>query len=165
MLSFSRLSLFSILSGLCLQYALAQDLPTSPHLTADSLQISNAWARATAPHAAHGGAYLHIRNTGSESDKLLSVKVDASIAASVELHDVITDQQVFKMVKQNFIALPPHSDTDLKPKSKHIMLINIIKPLVEGERIPATLTFEQAGTIHIIFEVRSLTEDTTPHAH
>jgi len=42
----------------------------------------------------------------------------------------------------------------LEPASFHLMLLDLKRPLTEGETFPGTLTFEKAGTISVTFEVR-----------
>jgi copper(I)-binding protein len=41
----------------------------------------------------------------------------------------------------------------LKPGGMHIMLMHLAKPLKVGESFPATLTFENAGTVTITVPV------------
>ena len=42
---------------------------------------------------------------------------------------------------------------ELKPKSLHVMFMDLKAPVKEGETIAGTLTFEKAGTVDIDYDV------------
>lgn len=51
------------------------------------VDLSGAWARATAAGATNGAAYLTI--SAHQADRLVSARVDPSVAASTELHQMV----------------------------------------------------------------------------
>lgn len=76
-------------------------------------------------------------------------------APTVELHETINDGGVMKMrpVPGGF-EVPATGSLELKPGGKHIMLIGLNKPLVNGEEIEITLRFEKGGEITVKVPVR-----------
>jgi copper(I)-binding protein len=51
------------------------------------------------------------------------------------------------------IDIPPHRSIVFSPGSYHILLRNLRKPLVAGDRIDGELMFENAGAIPVKFQV------------
>jgi copper(I)-binding protein len=52
------------------------------------------------------------------------------------------------------LTLPAGEEVSLEPGGYHIMLIDLVKPIEEGDTIPVTLTFENAGEIEVEAEAR-----------
>ena len=117
----------------------------------DDISIDGEWARNSPKRADRGAVYMNIES--ADGDSLLSASVDSSIAASVEVHEVVpaegeTDEEgMAMMVMQEVqsIALPAGETVVLKPGGYHIMLIDITKPLDIGQKFDLTLSFENAG--------------------
>jgi copper(I)-binding protein len=52
------------------------------------------------------------------------------------------------------VTIPAHSEVKFKPGGHHVMFIKLKAPFKEGMRIPATLTFQHAGDVHVTFKVK-----------
>jgi copper(I)-binding protein len=97
---------------------------------------------------------MTITNTGKVDDRL--VKATAAITATVQLHEMKMEGDVMKMAEiPGGIVIPAGATIELKPKSLHIMFMDLKAPVMEGEEIAGTLTFEKAGTVDIKYEVRA----------
>jgi len=117
-----------------------------------------------------GAAYVTI--TSPVDDKLIAAKVEANVAATVEVHETVmadtpsdttmmagTDTTMngggeMTMRPVEFIELPAGVAVELKPGGYHIMLLDLVKPLEVGSTIKLTLVFESAGEITIDVPVR-----------
>ena len=119
---------------------------------AGSIEIEHPWARATAPSAQNGAAYLVLNGTGKESDRLLSAATP--VAEKAELHTHLMDNGVMKMRPVDAIEVTPGSPTALQPGGLHIMLLGLKQPLVKGKAFPLTLTFEKAGPVTVQVDVQ-----------
>ena len=124
--------------------------------------------------ASMGAAYVTI--TSPIDDKLIGASADASISATVEVHEMYmiegdTDSTMamgsdttmamgsdttmamgegeMGMRPVEFIELPAGEAVELKPGGYHIMFIDLVKPLEVGTSIALTLVFENAGEITI----------------
>jgi copper(I)-binding protein len=107
----------------------------------DQLEVSNAWARATAAKAENGAAYLTILSP--TPDRLLSASSPA--AKQTELHTMEMAGMVMKMRPVAGLDIPAGQPVALKPGGEHIMLIGLQQPLREGQSFTLTLNFEKAG--------------------
>jgi copper(I)-binding protein len=118
---------------------------------AGPVEVSNAWARATAPSAKTGVAYLTIANKGAADDRLVSAETPA--AAKAEPHMTTNDNGVMKMRPVPAIAVKAGQQLELKPGGFHLMLVGLKAPLKEGQSIPLTLNFEKAGKVEVMVKV------------
>jgi copper(I)-binding protein len=129
-------------------------LPVNDLRAADAPVVSDAWARATAPGAAMGAAYLAIAG-GAEADALKAVSTKR--AQSVEMHTVEQADGVMKMRELDSVEVPAGKRVQFAPGGMHLMLIGLGSPLVAGERFEMQLEFAIAGTRSVIVEVRPAT--------
>jgi periplasmic copper chaperone A len=115
---------------------------------AGDLVISQPWARATPGGAKVGGAYVTIENDGSAPDRLISASSD--VAGKVEVHEMATVNGVMKMrpVEQG-LTIEPGKKVSLAPGGYHLMLMDLKKPLKDGDQLPVTLNFERAGPVKL----------------
>ena len=116
--------------------------------------ISHPWVRQSPMGAEVAAGFMTITNNGKEADRL--VKATASITPTVQLHEMKMQGDVMKMSEvPGGIVIPPGATVELKPKSLHVMFMNLKAPVKEGETITGTLTFEKAGTVDIKYEVKA----------
>lgn len=106
-----------------------------------SLEINNAWARATPGKAETGAAYLTLES--ATPDRLTGVSTP--VAGKAELHETTMQDGVMKMRSLAAIELPPGRAVVLKPGGTHIMFTRLKEPLRVGESFPLSLEFEKAG--------------------
>lgn len=113
---------------------------------AGDLVLDHPYALPSAPDEPHGKAYLRgIQNTGSQVDRLLSASTP--VAALVKLHRLAPDAQGFRGMQVDAIELPAKSTTVLRHTGDYqLSLINLNRPLKDGERFDLTLNFARAGS-------------------
>ncbi len=123
----------------------------SAALTGDAIRVETPVIR-PAGAGQNSAAYLTVVNPTAQDDRLLSVSGD--IAAAIEIHETTNDNGVMRMHPHgDGFPLPAGSILDLKPGGKHVMLMNLTEPLVSGQQITLTLTFEKAGQIDVAIPV------------
>ena len=126
-----------------------------PSLAADytlqDLRIAHPYARPTPPGARTGGAYFTVRNVGKAADRLTGVASPA--ARVVEIHSMTMDGTLMKMRPVAGIDIPPGGQVALGSGGYHVMLIDLVRPLAAGDKVPLTLTFERAGTVDVVADV------------
>ncbi len=122
---------------------------------AGHIQIEHPWARATAPGQTTGAGYMAIKNTGTADDALLSV--ESGVADMTELHQTVSNGSMAKMEPAKKLPLPKGQTVQISPGGYHIMFMHIKAPFKQGDKIPATLTFEKAGKVAVEFQVEPLT--------
>lgn len=140
--------------------------------TKEDITISGAWARTSPMSVTVGAVYMDI--TASFDDELVGASVDASIAATAEIHETVTampgeegeassmssdmtqDTMVGEMTMRpvSSVALPAGEMVQLMPGGYHIMLLDLAAPLEVGQTFDVTLTFANAGAKVVTVEVR-----------
>jgi copper(I)-binding protein len=118
------------------------------------VQISDAWSRATPPGAKIAAGYLTIRNQGAAADRLIGASSPA--AARVEPHVTEKQGEVMRMREVKGYDVPAKGSYELKPGGAHLMLVDIKRPLKEGDKVPLVLRFQKAGEVKVDLEVKAL---------
>ncbi|HEY0834218.1 MAG TPA: copper chaperone PCu(A)C [Azospirillum sp.] len=132
--------------------ALLASVPANAEtVRAGGIVVEQAWARATAPAAKTGAAYLTIRNTGPQADRIASLA--APVAGHVMAHETKQEGDVLKMHETGPLALPPGGALDMKPGGTHVMLMDLEGGLKPGQEFPLTITFEKAGKVEVPVKV------------
>lgn len=112
------------------------------------IEISGGFSRATLPNAPTGGGFLTITNRGGSDDRLVAASAD--FAAEAQLHEMAMENDVMKMRQlADGIPVPAGATVTLAPGGLHLMFFQLKHPLVEGETVTVTLTFEKAGTVAV----------------
>lgn len=124
--------------------------------------VSNAWISEAPPVAKNNAAFVTVKN-GARKDVLLSVASPAAEAA--EFHQMSMAGGLMRMQQLPLIHLAAHAELKFAPGGRHIMLINMKKPLKTGDRVPLILTFRKAGKITVQAEVRALDVDSDAPTH
>ncbi|WP_192253120.1 copper chaperone PCu(A)C [Mesorhizobium silamurunense] len=135
----------------CVRGALAHEFK------AGDLEIGHPWSRATPPGAKVAGGYFTVTNKGSAPDRLLSISSDISDTAGV--HEMGVKDGVMTMRPINGgLEIPAGGKIALKPGGFHVMFIGLKRQPKQGEKFPATLTFEKAGSVTVEFAVEGMGE-------
>jgi len=126
---------------------------STPLVSAQSVQIKDAFARATNPGQSVGGGYLTIDNPNDIADKLIGVTF--AKASSVQIHEMKMEGDRMMMRDIGSLAIPAKSKVELKPGGYHLMLMGLKEPLNDGDVISISLQFEKAGKVDIKMPVKA----------
>ena len=111
------------------------------------------WARATAPTASTGAAYLVVRG-GDADDRLLSAAT--AVAERVELHTHAMADGMMQMRKLPDVAVPGGATVEFKPGGLHVMLFGLKAPLAAGSSFDLQLRFASGATRTVAVSVRGV---------
>jgi copper(I)-binding protein len=91
------------------------------------------------------GAFMTIKNTGAQADRL----VGASFAQAemAQVHETVMENDVMTMREVPALEIPAGQAVELRHGSYHIMLMGLTADLTPGEVVTLTLKFEKAGEI------------------
>jgi copper(I)-binding protein len=121
-------------------------------LKVGDLVISHLWSRQSPMGMDVSAGFMTITNNGATADKLISATAD--IAPKVQLHDMKMEGDVMKMFEvEGGIPVPAGATVELKPRSLHIMFMQVPKQPEVNTMFKGTLTFEKAGTVEVEYEV------------
>jgi copper(I)-binding protein len=124
---------FSLILALLLP-AMAAGQPTQ-------LEIKDVWARDTVGSTANAAVYMTI--TSPAADRLLAASTPA--ASKTDLMTMQGGSSAMEMKYLKSIEIPANKPVSLNPTGLHVWLTRLKHPLVAGQTIPLTLTFEKAG--------------------
>jgi hypothetical protein len=135
-------------------------MPAGPVVLGE-LEISGGFARATLPNAPVAGGFLSIVNTGAVDDRLVSATT--TVSGVTQIHEMKMEGDVMKMAElPDGLPIPAGETVTLQPGGFHLMFMELKEPLVEGTRVPVTLTFEKAGTVEIMLDVGGIGAKVAP---
>ncbi|CAM2999483.1 hypothetical protein SAMN04488021_101313 [Paracoccus aminovorans] len=120
--------------------------PAAAPVRLGALELSGVYARATPPGAPVAGGFLTVANAGDE-DRLTAASAE-SVAGRAEIHEMAMEGDVMKMRRlADGLPIPAGGAVELKPGGYHIMFMDLKQPLVEGQVVDVTLTFQKAGEV------------------
>lgn len=121
----------------------------------DGIVIKHPWTRATAPGAVVGVGYLTITNSGKAADRLVGGAFSG--AEAVEVHEMKMDgeKMIMRQVKDG-LEIKPGETVTFSPGGFHLMVVGLKSPIVPGDNIKGSLTFEKAGSVDVTYKVESL---------
>ena len=115
----------------------AAGLATAPAASAQ-VAVTDPWVRGTVTGQKATGAFMQLK---SPADTAL-VAAASPVAKIVEIHEMKMEGGMMKMNAVDRLALPAGKAVDLKPGGYHVMLMDLVKPLKDGDTVPLQLTFE-----------------------
>lgn len=144
---------FFALAAACGPAQAPQQTPPTAQALPEGLEVREPWAAPTPGGVDVSAGYLTIANGGS-ADTL--VAVSSPRAASVMIHEMSMDGAIMRMRGvEGGLVVPAQSVVALAPGGIHLMFMGVSAPFLEGEEIPVTLTFENAGVREVILPVRA----------
>ena len=132
------------------KYLLLSLLGMSLHVSAQTV-VDDAWVRATVPGQPSSGAFMHI--TAATDSKLVEVK--SPVAKTVQIHESKMQNDVMSMQAVPSIALPAGKTVNIEPEGYHVMLIDLVGQIKEGDKVPLTLIVEDSKGIKESIEVQA----------
>ena len=142
---------------------LSSGLASAHEYKLGTLEIAHPWSRATPAGAPVGAGYMVVTNTGA-ADRLVAATADVS--DRVEIHEMSVVDGVMKMrALDKGIEVPAGGRLELKPGSYHIMFIGLKKPLVKGEKVKGSLSFEKAGKVDVEYAIEDVAAKQQPSGH
>ena len=123
-----------------LTYAYAEDLSSD-------ILVSDAWVQILPPSQTSTAAYMTITNNSNKDAVLVSVSSD--IAGSAEIHQMSEMAGMMNMAMAVNLKIPAQSKVTLQPAGFHIMLIDLKKPIINGDIVPIMLHFQDSRTFMV----------------
>jgi copper(I)-binding protein len=116
--------------------------PAAPEQTTNSVTIEDAWVRSSEYSAKAGGMtgiFGKFTNNGTTDVTIIGGETDA--AAMVQVHEVVDGMM---QEKKGGIVIKPGETVTLEPGGLHIMIMNITKAIVAGDKLSITIKFDGA---------------------
>jgi copper(I)-binding protein len=125
---------------------------TAQAVASPSLQFTDAWSPEAPPVAPVMAGYLTIHNPGQTDIAITG----ASCAEfnHVEIHDMLHEGGMMRMVKQEQLPIPAATTVKLEPGGMHVMFMKPKRVIKAGETLPVVFTLSNGETVQVSFTVR-----------
>ena len=118
---------------------------------AQTVEVKNAWARATVQGQKATGAFMQITAPAART----LVSVSTPVAGVAEIHEMKMDGDVMRMRPlPKGLELPAGKAVQLKPGGYHLMLMDLKLPLQKDTTIPITLTLRDSKGVQSTQDLR-----------
>jgi hypothetical protein len=117
-----------------------------------SLTVRDAWVREPMGGRTMTGAFAVVENTGAAAKAIVAASSDVS--DKVELHEMKNDGGMMRMSPVKQMDVPAGGTLELKPGSFHVMLFDVKKKIVAGEKVSITFTFDDGSKVTTEAQVR-----------
>ena len=132
---------------------LALSSPALAHdFSAGAIKVGHPWSRPTPAAAPVASGYVTLENTGKSADRLISAT--SPIASKVEFHRSVVEDGIAKMRPLENVVVEAGAKVDFEADRLHLMFMEPAQQLKDGDRFPATLVFEKAGSVSVEFVVQ-----------
>jgi copper(I)-binding protein len=113
------------------------------------VSVSDAFALATVTGQPNGAVYFTV--VATDADTLERVDVPEAIADHAEMHDTLSTADGAMTMREmaSGVELEPGTAVTFTPGGKHVMLVDLAKPLAVGETFDVTLEFAKADSVRL----------------
>lgn len=116
------------------------------------VKASNGWVKQPAAGETQTMAFVTIENPGMYEVNVVSARSDA--AGKVELRDAAQSGQASREAIA-FITVPAYGRVDMSPAGVHLLLLEMKRPIKEGDAVTLTLSTDSDITLTVAARVRT----------
>jgi len=116
---------------------------------AEGIEVHDAYARSAMPGGPSGAAFMIIRNTGAEDDRLIAAQSDVAARVELHTHKEIADGVMRMMEVEEGFPVPAGGAHVLARGGDHVMFMGLNQALDQGSTVDVTLVFEKAGAVPV----------------
>jgi periplasmic copper chaperone A len=127
-----------------------------PVVSAKPLVVLDAWVRAT-PGADIAAAYMTLRNAGAAP--ITVTGVESPMAGHAMIHETKVESGQSKMRPHEQLVVAPGATVKLEPGGLHVMMHDLKRPLIVGEKVPLVIQLSGGGTVQTTATVRPLSAE------
>ena len=116
-------------------------------LMAADISLDHVRARDTKPGTNNSAIFMDIKNASNADVKL--VGVHSSVCKSTEIHTHKMENGMMAMVQVEDAIIPKNGETKLAPGGLHIMLMDLNRPIKDGDNVDLELKFSNGESIKL----------------
>ena len=131
------------------------------------LVLSNFWIKNVIANSKTTSGYIKIENKNEKNERLISVESNFSKRTELHYMNIKNDIMTMKHL-ENGVLIKSKSQINLKPRSLHIMFIDLSKSFNKTSNQKVKFNFENAGSIIInmpIINKVKISKDKKKHHH
>ncbi|MDA0788689.1 MAG: copper chaperone PCu(A)C [Proteobacteria bacterium] len=112
---------------------------------AESAALERAWARATPPGVTTAAIYGVLTNRGDRD--VVVVSMASSVAKTTMLHATRIEDGMMRMAHEERVSIAPGQQIVMQPGGRHLMLMGLVRPLIEGEEVEVIFNLESGASV------------------
>ena len=120
----------------------------SDTITFKGLILSNFWIKNVIANSKTTSGYIKIENKNEKNERLISVESNFSKRTELHYMNIKNDIMIMKHLEDG-VLIKSKSQINLKPRSFHIMFIDLTKSFNRTNNQKVKFNFENAGSIII----------------
>ena len=131
------------------------------------LVLSNYWIKNVIANSKTTSGYIKIENKNEKNERLISVESNFSKRTELHYMNIKNDIMIMKHLEDG-VLIKSKSKINLKPRSFHIMFIDLTKSFNKTSYQKVKFNFENAGSIIInmpIINKAKISKDKKKHHH
>ena len=139
----------------------------SDTITFKGLVLSNFWIKKVIANSNTTSGYIKIENKNKKNERLISVESDFSKRTELHYMNIKNDIMIMEHLEEG-VLIKSKSQINLKPRSFHIMFIDLTKSFNKTSYQKVKFNFENAGSIIInmpIIKKAKILRDKEKHHH
>jgi periplasmic copper chaperone A len=121
---------------------------------AGDITVENPFVKEVAAQMPNSAAFMTVNNKGAKAVSLINARSAAS--KIVEFHTHTHKDGMMTMYRVEKIEIPAGGKVELKPMGFHVMLIDLNKPIKEGESVEMELVFDNGESVKVSAPVKKL---------
>lgn len=153
----ARLGALAILATLSLSACAStgEEVEQTPAAAAGDITITDPWVKTA--ESGMSAAFGKLTNGTDATVVLVSAETPAS--PMNELHETLADESggMSMSQKDGGFEIAPGETLTLEPGGNHIMLMDVTEPIVAGDQVDFTLTFEDGSTFDFTADAKDYT--------
>jgi len=110
-----------------------------------AIEVLAAQSPAPPPGAPTAAVYVSLRNTGNQADQLLGATTP--VAGMTMIHSERLQGGLMRMQAESSLPIAPGATLAMHAGGMHVMLMDLKRPLLAGQRFPIVLRLEKAGAV------------------
>lgn len=118
----------------------------------NQVQFIDGWIKQLPPVVPMRAGYLQIKNQSDQAREIVAMQ--SSAFEKVEMHESKMEDGMMKMIELKSIKIPARDKIELKPGSKHLMLISPVETLQIGDEVEVIATFEDDSSQSFLLKVK-----------
>jgi len=132
--------------------ASAERAQESGQIIVGNFILHGPYARILGKFAKSGGVFFALENIGKKDDRLIAI--ETTVAKKAMMHRTLMDNGIMKMRPiKGGVLIPAGGFHRFARGGDHIMLMGLNAHPGEGETLPLTLVFKQAGRLDVMIPV------------
>jgi copper(I)-binding protein len=125
----------------------------SSHLAAQGKRVSASESWVKLPGAGETGAMAFVAIENPTMYGIYVTSASSESAGKIELRDGSQPGDA-RLKPVEFLSVPAYDRLDMSPGGSHLMLLDLKRPLKEGDRIAIALATDNAGTLEVTAVVK-----------